>query len=356
MSRDKNRKTIALFIPHIGCPNACIFCNQHRIAGREGRVSLRGLRLDIEQALTTIRQEQRAEIAFFGGSFTALDPDFRQGCLELAREFIRREERIDSIRLSTRPDAIDGEILRQLKDFGVRRIELGVQSLDEEVLRESRRGHDAACVFASAAQIRSEGFSLGLQMMVGLPLDTEEKAIRTAQAIAEMKPDFVRIYPVLVVSETELAERFRRGEYEPLSLDEAVSLAAKLYLIFVSKDIKVARIGLQASEGVQLGRDVLAGPFHPAMGELAISALYRDFIETYMITNDIKGKAEVLCPRREISKVIGNNKSNLRYFERKYGFLPKIREKETAGADLIINGEEIGKEQFLEVLNRRYFA
>ena len=218
---------IPIFVPHKGCPNDCIFCNQKKISGQLEEMTTEKMHETVNAHLSTINRDTFVEIAFYGGSFTAIDKNRQEEFLKHAWAYIENG-RVSEIRISTRPDRIDEEILGLLKRYGVRTIELGVQSLDDEVLRASLRGHDSAAVCKAAGLIKEMGFRLGIQIMTGLPGDTREKCLETAKKVISLSPDLVRIYPVLVIKGTVLEKLMERGEYRPQSLEEAVDLCAEL--------------------------------------------------------------------------------------------------------------------------------
>ncbi len=318
----KNRYIIPIFIPHFGCTNDCVFCNQRKITSVSGEsVSAEYIKERIRQYLDIYTSVDRdnIEIAFYGGSFTALSIKKQKDILYAAREFIE-EGGINCIRLSTRPDSIDTGILRLLKENYVRVIELGAQSMDDEVLDSSKRGHTAADTQKAAALIKEWGFSLGLQMMIGLPGDTDHKSINTAWMLSKLQPDFARIYPTLVLKGTHLEKLYRQGLYRPLTLDRAVELCKKVYMVFKHHDIPVIRMGLQAAENINLGRDVVAGPVYPSFGELVISSIYLDILTLTMKSHGQEsGPMFVHVNPRDVSKVIGNKKRNITYLTKEFG-------------------------------------
>lgn len=346
----KNKKTIPIFVPHKGCPNDCIFCNQKKITGIQKEQTNEDVVIAIETALQTIqRQDTHIEIAFFGGSFTAIEVSKQEEFLAIANRYIAKGQ-VDSIRISTRPDAIDQEILNRLKKYRVKVIELGVQSMDEDVLLLSNRGHDSNCVAKSAALIQKNSFFLGLQMMIGLPLDTKSKVEMTVDKFIQIKPDCVRIYPVLVIKDTALEHMYHSGLYQALDIMTAAELAKDAYVKFEESNIKVIRLGLQASDTINLEADVVAGPFHPAFGEIVQSLVYRDKIEKYLQETNKTIEKEIIVEtaNRNISKVIGNNKINKSYFEEQYKLLlstKAIKDKEFPQDILVINGEKISLNQ-----------
>lgn len=357
MNQIPSKKIIPLFIPHLGCPNDCVFCNQRKITGRTSVIDFTLLRSDIESALHCIGKDKSVEIAFYGGSFTAIDRKIQEECLKMAVFYKAEDRRITDIRISTRPDCIDEEVLAFLKKYQVSIIELGVQSFDDEVLLQSNRGHDVQSVYRACEQIKKQGFLLGIQLMIGLPKDDENKVLHSCWEVVKINPNFVRIYPVLVIRETALERQMKDGSYLPLTLEETIAIGKKMYLIFISKDIKIIRIGLQSSEQINIGREVLGGPFHPAIGEQIISAVYRDWIEYCMITNGIKGDIEIFCRKNLISKIIGNRKTNVLFFRKKYGIALTVREDAGRSEEEIqINGLVLTFEEMKTALWTLYFG
>lgn len=339
-----NKKTIPIFVPHSGCPNDCVFCNQKKITGVSSPVGPDEARNIIENAIATIPKDSAIEIAFFGGSFTAIEEINQKELLQVALDYKQKINIID-IRISTRPDSIDQRILDYLKEYGVSIIELGVQSLDEEVLKLSNRGHNSECVYESSKLILKNGFKLGLQMMAGLPGDTPQKVDFTAKEFVKIKPNFVRIYPVLVIKDTELESLFESKVYKPWSIEETVDVCSKVYKLFAKNKIKVIRIGLQATEEINENCDVVAGPFHPAMGELVYSRVLRDVIEEYIKNHKIENKKiEIQSPDNLISKIVGNKKSNKEYFKIKYKVEFKIQRNNDI-VNIIIDKSELNLEE-----------
>ena len=304
---------IPVFIPHVGCPNDCVFCNQKHITGKILEVTEGEIEKIIDEHLLTIPEDSYKEIAFFGGSFTGISEELQERYLKFAYRYIE-DGKVQGIRLSTRPDYINKQILDRLKKYGVTSIELGVQSLDDEVLEKSNRGHTAEDVKNAVKMIREYDFSLGLQMMTGLPGDNNEKSIETAGKIISMKPDFVRIYPTLVIKDTELFNMYKRGEYEPQSLNEAVELVAKLLLMFEDKNIKVIRVALMTTDEISPGGKLEAGPFHSSFRELCESRIY---FEKILDKIGDKKCTTVRVNPKEVSKVVGNKKKNILEFEKR---------------------------------------
>ncbi len=314
MMNKARHANVALFVPHAGCPHQCSFCNQRHIAGQQLLPTDEDVRAACEEALRTRREGVDAQIAFFGGSFTAIDRCEMQRLLAVAYPYVKRGE-FSGIRISTRPDAIDEERLTILKAYGVTTVELGAQSMDDAVLFRCERGHTAQDVERAAELIREAGLSLGLQMMTGLPSDTDEGALRTAKRLADLLPDEVRIYPTLVVEGTALAEEYRRGTYEPQTLEQAVSLCARLLHFFEEeRQIRVIRLGLHAEES--LYEHCVAGPAHPAFRELCESRLFRDKIWAVLAKEEPSAVTVRVNPSC-VSRAIGHRQENRMWFSKK---------------------------------------
>lgn len=260
-------KIIPIFVPHKGCPNQCSFCNQKHITGQLEEMTPQKAKDIIELYLSTIDTTKfRTEIAFYGGSFTAIDLEYQNSLLEVASHY-KNLGLIKGIRLSTRPDTIDRKTLVNLLNYGVTEIELGVQSMKDEVLLYNERGHTSKDVTVAVNLIREYNFMLGLQQMTGLYKDTEEDDIYTAHCISALKPDFVRIYPTLVFNNTKLAEYFQKGTYTPHTLTQAVSLCRKLKKIYDENNIKIIRLGLLMSDE-EAKNNFIAGPYNERFREL----------------------------------------------------------------------------------------
>ena len=313
----KKNYIIPIFIPHLGCPNDCIFCNQKKIAKDYDAQKEENIKKDIEKYLALYEGKSDIELAFYGGSFTALDYPLMLTYLKLANTYIERGL-IDSIRISTRPDAISEEILDELEKYNVKTIELGAQSMNDAVLDALRRGHKADDTVRSAKMIKDRGFTLGLQMMTGLYKSTADIDIATAEAIAALEPDFVRIYPTLVIKDTELVDRLEDGSHKPLDVDEAVDTLKSLAIIFEAKDIEIIRIGLQTTDNIQLGKDVVAGPFHPAIRSLTYEAIYLEIIEEFVELNKITNDLTIASSKKVASYLSGSKKVNRKKIYQKY--------------------------------------
>ncbi|MBQ3124732.1 MAG: radical SAM protein [Clostridia bacterium] len=313
---------IPIFVPHKGCPYDCVFCNQKRITGNLKETMPDDVTDTIEEYLKTLPETDRnIEVAFFGGSFTGIPIEEQSALMHRVEPYIKSGE-IDGIRLSTRPDYITDEILANLKNYGVTTIELGVQSMVDDVLKASNRGHTSQDVCNAVKLIRSYGFSLGLQMMTGLPGDTDEHSIETAKRIIALKPDFVRIYPTLTIKDTYLEKMYHKGEYKPQTLTEAVELSKELLLMFEDAGVGVIRIGLQPTDEINEDASVVAGPFHSSFGELVESAIYYDIIADTV--SGLTGDVTVYVNPKEVSKATGNKRANIIKIKEKTGINIKI--------------------------------
>ncbi len=300
------RSILPIFIPHLGCPHDCVFCDQKQIAA-PSIPDAEDVRHLIEEGLAYADHPQ---ISFYGGSCTAIDRQLMIDYLEAAHPYIA-DGRCRSIRLSTRPDAIDEEVLEILKAYGVHTIELGAQSMEDTVLHQAGRGHRAEDTGRAALLIRHYGFELILQMMVGLPGSSYADELHTARALAALKPDGVRIYPTCVLRNTALCRMYERGQYRPLTVEEAVPICADLLEIFEEADIPVIRLGLNPTEELS-GGAVVAGPYHPAFGELVMG---ERFYRTMAAVVPRDGcPYEMVVPSRQHSIAIGQKKANLRRF------------------------------------------
>lgn len=341
---------IPVFIPHLGCPHDCIFCNQKKITGLEESMSIESLRRYIESYLDEIYQnknEKYVEVAFFGGSFTAIDPALQENYLKVAFEF-KSEGKIDGIRLSTRPDYITDKILSRLKKYSVDTIELGVQSLDNSVLNLSQRGYEKDIVYKSSELIKKNDFILGLQMMIGLPGDTKQKSLLTANEIIKMQPNFVRIYPTLVIKDTPLELLHQEGLYQALSLKDAVEWTKALTYKFNRDKITIIRVGLQDSEG--LLDHCVAGPYHPSFKQLVLSEMILDTLKEVMKNYTEIDSFSIEANIKNISEIVGQKRYNLKYLEQKYN-LKKIKvypvEMSMDEMVLHINKDRLVKEKYL---------
>ncbi len=333
---------ISVFIPHMGCPHQCSFCNQKTISSTSRPPLPEEVDALLKEAYARISDEQRrcnTEIAFFGGSFTAIDRGYMTALLETAAGYIKCADRsgFRGIRISTRPDCIDEEILMLLKKYGVTAIELGAQSMNDKVLRMNMRGHTAEDVRRASRLIREHGFELGLQMMTGLYGSTADDEIMTGHEILKIRPDTVRIYPVSVLRGTRLCELYEAGEYTLYSFEECVKICGYLYRLFESSGIKVIRMGLHAEDGVE--QNAVAGFYHPAFAEVVRSELVRSALEKYCIAAET-AEVSVQANKSLIGAVYGHKKSNRLYFD-KAGLSVRISENNTLAPDEISINEEV---------------
>ena len=322
-------------MPHLGCPNDCIFCNQKSISGQKNEMTKEKAKEIIENYLKSIRKEKenvKIEIAFFGGSFTAIKEEKQEELLKVAYEYVKSKD-VNSIRISTRPDAINKEILKRLKKYGVKTIELGVQSANNYILNRINRGHTFDDVKKASKLIRWYGFKLGHQMMVGLPESTRLDEINTAKQLIKLKPKMVRIYPTLVIKNTKLEKEYEEGKYKPLSVVQTVEVCKDLVRMFTDKKIDVIRIGLQTTDEISKpgskNSEVVAGPFHPALRQLVESAMWYDAIVGKIKKLNVKVKeVEVTVNPVDSNNVIGHKKENV------------LKLKDTYDVDLVLKQDE----------------
>ena len=336
------RRIIPVFIPNYGCEHDCVFCDQRRISGAVSPVTgedvdsvirdFKNRRLMIEDDAD---KAQPFELAFYGGSFTALPASRQNELLDAAQPFIGLDSR-NSIRISTRPDCIDKQDIGRLRNYGVATIEIGAQSMCDDVLIASGRGHTSADVERCALEIGNSGLSLILQMMTGLPCDTAEKSVYTAKRLAQLRPDGVRIYPTVVVRGTRLHGMWERGEYREHTLEDAIGLCASLYVIFQETGIPVIRLGLNPNETLSSG-DAVAGAYHPALGELVYSRLF--YIKADAMLRGIKpgSHVRIAVARGRSSQMIGQRRQNVCNLTRNHALKSlKIVESDMASDDFMI--------------------
>lgn len=301
--------TIPVFIPMQACPFQCIFCDQEKISGHTNIPGPEDVVQTIKGHLSTIPKENTVvELGFFGGTFTGMTADLQQKYLSVVQAFIQTQQ-IKGIRLSTRPDFIDESKLALLKNYNVTTIELGAQSMDEDVLKRSGRGHTAQDTIMAANMIRENGFRLGLQMMVGLPGDTAEKSVATAKKFVEMKALDVRIYPALVIKGTPLERLYNSGKFIPLGLAESVDTVAKVYRIFENTNINIIRIGLHPSDGLISGEELVAGPFHVSFRELVLTKLWQDEFDSLLPAEAKEGITIFVAPS-QVNYAVGYQSKN----------------------------------------------
>lgn len=285
---------VPVFIPHRGCLHRCVFCNQQAITGAPDQALDPGvIRGDIETYLSYRgARRNRTEISFYGGTFLGLEPARIRCLLELAQGFIGSHG-VDGLRFSTRPDTVTRKTLDLIEPYSVDTVELGVQSMDDGVLAASQRGHTADDTREAVSLLKDRGFTIGLQMMTGLPGDEHQKALETARAMAGLTPSFVRIYPTVVLKHSPLARLYRQGLYHPMGLEDSVNLVKELYLVFHDRGIPVIRMGLQASDGLDPGGEILDGPYHPSFGHMVYSALFLDMARRLLINRNTKSQSQV---------------------------------------------------------------
>lgn len=321
---------IPIFIPQLGCRHACSYCNQAAITGIPQAPPPDMIDRIVERHLATLGEGRKAEIAFFGGTFTALPVSLQETYLQRAARYIREGSPVRSLRFSTRPDDIDPNLLPVYKAYGVRTIELGAQSLHDDILEAVRRGHRRADVEKASADILDAGLRLGLQMMIGLPGDNLERSLETARRFIALGAAETRIYPTLVMEKTLLAEQYRAGLYRPLSLDEAVAWCAGLLPLFEAAGVRVLRVGLHPSEDLVSGEGFVAGPFHPAFRALADSAIWgkiwreEEFGGT--AATDVPdtdsparaGRLKLWVPAGQVNAANGHHGENKRYLESRF--------------------------------------
>ncbi len=310
---------IAIFVPHLGCPHQCAFCNQRHITGFSVEPSATDVYEAVRIAFASGQNTQNCEIAFFGGSFTAIERNYMLELLTAASNCIK-EHKLYGIRISTRPDCINEEILEILKKYHVTSIELGAQSMSDDVLHSNERGHTSNSVIKASKLIKSYGFELGLQMMTGLYKSNFELDRFTARQIIELKPTTVRIYPTITLKNTTLEELYLCGKYIPYSLSESVELCTDLLQMFENAGISVIRLGLHSIDK----ESYVAGPWHPAFRELCDAMRFRNIIEKNIVKN---GNYIVKVNPADVSKVLGQKRSNIDYFKDKKVNLKILQEK-----------------------------
>ncbi|MBR3254930.1 MAG: radical SAM protein [Clostridia bacterium] len=320
---------IPIFVPHLGCPNDCVFCNQNKISGQKTNVTKEDVDKTIKYYLDHIKDhDKNVEVAFFGGSFTGIDENVQNELLEAAYKYIENGQ-VNSIRISTRPDYINKDILKRLKKYKVKTIELGVQSANDYILKKSARGHTFEDVKKASKLIRWYGFKLGHQMMVGLPESTKIDEINTAKSLIKLKPKMVRIYPVLVIKGTKLEKDYQEGKYKPLTVVQAVEICKELVRMFDNKNIDVIRVGLQNTDEITSpefeNSEVVSGPFHPAFRQLVESSMWYDAIVDKIKKLNAKVKeVEVQVNSQDVNNVIGHKKENV------------LKLKDTYDVDLVV--------------------
>lgn len=325
--------TIPIFIPELACPFQCLYCNQQKISGTLSIPSDKDIHKIIIDHLKTIPPNSHVELGFFGGNFTGIPMTEQKHYLEEVHPYLL-QGKIHAIRCSTRPDYINEEVLNLLKKHGVKTIELGSQSVHDDILLMAERGHTFEDTIRASEMIKEFGFNLGLQMMIGLPGDTKEKAIITAQKIIELGAENTRIYPTLVIRDTKLEELYKKGEYEPLSLSEAVDWTADILELFEQAKVTILRVGLHPSKGLLDGSELVAGPFHPSFRELVYTEIWRK--KLLNIEHDSDTIIIAINPK-ELNYAIGYNATNKKRLKEKFKKVKFIIDKNLIGRDFLIN-------------------
>lgn len=319
----KKQYIIPIFVPHLGCPNECTFCNQRKISGQMKNITENDVRDTIEFYLENFKEKDAyKEVAFYGGSFTGIEPELQEKLLGAAYEYIKAKK-INGIRISTRPDYIDKTVLKRLKKYKVKTIELGVQSTNDYILESCKRGHTYEDVVKASKLIKRYRFNLGHQMMIGLPESTELDDINTANNLIKLKPKMVRIYPVLVIKGTELEKQYNSGDYIPLTVDQAVERCKELCYLFGKKKINVIRIGLQNTDTIcsptNSGSEVVAGPYHETFRQLVESSIYYDTIVTQIKKLNTRAKeVEITVNPQNVNNIVGYKKQNIKKLKEMY--------------------------------------
>lgn len=330
----KKRYIIPIFVPHLGCPNNCTFCNQKTISGQTKEVTPEDVKETVEYYLSSFKEKNiYTEIAFFGGSFTGIEIEKQEALLKAAYEFIKLKK-VNSVRVSTRPDYIDKDRLKLLKKYGVKTIELGVQSTNDYILRKCKRNHTFDDVKKASKLIRWYGFTLGHQMMVGLPDSTLLDELRTAKDLAKLKPKIMRIYPVLVLKGTELEKEYLDGTYFPLSVEQAVERCKELCYFFAKKKINVIRVGLQSTDTISdLSKnedsEVVAGPYHETFRQLVEASMNYDMIVRKIRSFNTKVKeVEIVTSPDNVNNVVGYKRENILKLKDYYDVDAKVKQDE----------------------------
>ena len=325
---------LPVFVPHRGCPHTCVFCNQRRISGAAVPAAAQDVKKTIQEAAAFLPKGGKRQLAFYGGSFTAIPAPEQEALLGAAKEALDRGE-IDAVRLSTRPDAIDAAVLARLKAYGVETVELGAQSMDDEVLRLSERGHTAADVERASKLIRAAGFRLVLQMMTGLPGAADESDTETARRLIALKPDGVRIYPTVIVRDSALYDMWQAGEYREHTVEDAVRVCAKIVPLFERAGIPIIRLGLNPTEELSGGAAV-GGAYHPALGELVRSRILLEKARALLSGIEPGSRVTLLVGRGKTSQMAGQHRENVRCLTREFALAElKIRERSEADGEHI---------------------
>lgn len=329
----KKEYIIPIFVPHLGCKKCCTFCNQRTISGEKKQVTANDVTKTIEYYLENFRDTDKyVEVAFFGGSFTAIEIEKQEELLSAVQPYIK-SKKVNSIRLSTRPDAIDKSILKMLKKYHVKTIELGVQSTNNYILARCKRGHSFEDVIKASKLIRLYGFKLGHQIMVGLPESNEKDDVQSAKDSIKLRPKMVRIYPVLVIKGTELEEEYEKGEFIPLTVSQAVERSKEIVKLFNKKHIQIIRVGLQNTDTItdisKKESEVIAGPYHPAFGQLVEDSIWYDkIVEKIKNINAKVIKVEIEANPKDVNNIIGHKKENINNFKDTYAVIITVKNNE----------------------------
>ncbi len=328
-------RIIPIFVPHLGCPNECVFCDQKRISGSPLPASAGDVVLALERAKTL--GVTGGELAFYGGSFTAVSPALQRQLLEAARPYLA-DGTIGAIRLSTRPDAVDAETLAMLREHGVATVELGAQSMFDEVLAASGRGHTAADTVRAARMVKAAGLRLVLQMMTGLPGSSPERDVETARRIIDLAPDGARIYPTVIVRGTALEELWRAGTYDEHTVSDAVAVCADILPLFEAAGIPVIRLGLNPTAELSDGGAV-AGAYHPALGELVRSELLRRRAAALLEGVPAGSRVTLHVAPERVSAMTGQRRANLTALKAQFALADLRVEPSAAGEELLVDVE-----------------
>lgn len=332
----KKQYIIPIFVPHLGCPNECTFCNQRNISGQMKNVTQEDVKQTIEYYLDLFKDKKAyKEVAFFGGSFTGIDVELQEKLLKVAYEYVKSKQ-IDGIRISTRPDYIDRQTLKRLKKYKVKTIELGVQSTNDYILAKCKRNHTYQDVKKASRLIRFHGFRLGHQMMVGLPESTRLDELNTARDLAKLKPKMIRIYPVLVIRDTELERDYQKGEFEPLNLQQTIEICKELTHFFEKKRIKVIRIGLQSTDTIvrpeNQNSQVVAGPYHENLRQLVDASYYYDLLNEKIKKINTKAKEiEITVNPQIVNDVVGYKRENIEKIKEIYNLDVQVKQNPKFG-------------------------
>ena len=325
---------LPVFVPHLGCPHACVFCNQRRISGAQSPAKPEDVKNLTAQSAAFLPQGGKRQLAFYGGSFTAIPEKEQEALLSAAKQALDRGE-IDAIRLSTRPDAIDDAVLARLRRYGVETVELGAQAMDDGVLRLSGRGHTAADVERASALVRAAGFELILQMMTGLPGSDDEKDVETARRLIALKPDGVRVYPTVIVKDTPLYDMWRSGAYREHTVEDAVRVCAVIVPLFEAAGIPIIRLGLNPTEELSGGAAV-AGAYHPALGELVKSRVLLNKARALLQTAAPGSRVTITVGRGKTSQMTGQKRENLRRLTEEFRLAGlRVRENPAEGGEIL---------------------